>query len=89
MTVEPSISTRRPGPHNPMDLDFLSHCGQCSLDNSELSQRVNRDSTFSRSQRFDSTETCNLEIGAQSVYWVGHISLPCDWRLSDVDRACV
>jgi hypothetical protein len=23
------------GPHDPMDLDFLSHCGQCGLDSSE------------------------------------------------------
>ena len=64
------------GPYDPMDLDFLSHCGQCGLDNSEFSQCVNRDSTFSRSQRFDGTETCSLKIGAQSVYRVGHISLP-------------
>ena len=71
-----------------MDLDFLSHCGQCGLDNSELSQCVNRDSTFRRSERFDGTETGNLKIGAQNVYWVGLIRLPYDWRLLGMRRAC-
>jgi len=62
-----------------MGLDFLSYGSQSCLERSEFLQRISRECTFRRSQRFDSLETCRLKIRSKSVYRMGlcHCGLLC------------